>query len=49
MDTFFTFIITGGNGAPVRDGVDRASRPASRTFPYLAQPNPDPPELPEHI
>jgi hypothetical protein len=49
MDTFFTFIITGGNGAPVRDGVDRASRPASHTFPYLEPPNPDPPEPPEHI
>src|SRR4051794_27594115 len=49
MDTFFTFIITGGNGAPVHDGVDRASRPASRTFPYLAPPNPEPPKPPEHI
>jgi Domain of unknown function (DUF4331) len=49
MDTFFTFIITGGHGPPVRDGVDHASRPASDTFPYLAPPNPDPPEPPEHI
>ena len=48
MDTFFTFIITGGNGAPVRDGVDASSRPSAQTFPYLATPNPDPPEPPEH-
>jgi hypothetical protein len=49
MDTFFTFIVTGGNGPPVRDGVDRATRPASETFPYLAAPNPQPPEPPEHF
>jgi hypothetical protein len=48
MDTFFTFIITGGNGAPVRDGVDQSSRPSAQTFPYLATPNPNPPEQPEH-
>jgi hypothetical protein len=48
MDTFFTFIITGGKGAPVRDGVDQSSRPSAQTFPYLATPNPDPPERPEH-
>jgi hypothetical protein len=49
MDTFFTFIITGGHGPAVTDGVDQASSPASQTFPYLAAPNPDPPEPPEHI
>jgi uncharacterized protein DUF4331 len=49
MDTFFTFIVAGENGPPIRDGVDRSSRPASDTFPYLAAPNPDPPEPPEHI
>jgi uncharacterized protein DUF4331 len=48
MDTFFTFIVTGGNGRPIRDGVDHSSRPAAQTFPYLAAPNPDPPEPPEH-
>ena len=32
----------------IRDGVDRSTRPASRSFPYLAPPNPDPPEPPEH-
>lgn len=48
MDTFFTLFVNAGNGPVVRDGVDRSTRPASRTFPYLSPANPDPPELPEH-
>ncbi|WP_285115441.1 DUF4331 family protein [Leifsonia sp. fls2-241-R2A-40a] len=48
MDTFFTTFINAGNGPTIRDGVDASSRPASRTFPYLAEPNPEPPEKPEH-
>src|SRR3954454_15090116 len=48
MDTIFTQLVNGGNGPTIRDGVDQASRPASRTFPYLASPNPDPPEPPHH-
>jgi Domain of unknown function (DUF4331) len=48
MDTIFTQLINAGNGPVIRDGVDRATRPGSRTFPYLASPNPDPPALPEH-
>jgi hypothetical protein len=46
MDTIFTLLIAGGNGSAVRDGVDRSSRPASDTFPYLSAPNPDPPRPP---
>ena len=46
MDTFFTLIVNGGDGPPIRDGVDGATRPGSRTFPYLAPPNPDPPTPP---
>ncbi len=49
MDTIFTLLVNGGNGPVVRDGVDRATRPATRTFPYLAAPNPDPPAPPEHL
>ena len=49
MDTIFTLLINAGNGPPIRDGVDRATRPASRTFPYLAAPNPDPPQPPSHL
>ena len=48
MDTFFTQLINAGNGPVIRDGVDHSSRPASRSFPYLAPPNPDPPEPPAH-
>jgi uncharacterized protein DUF4331 len=48
MDTIFTLLVNAGNGPVIRDGVDQATTPASRTFPYLAPPNPDPPEPPEH-
>jgi Domain of unknown function (DUF4331) len=48
IDTLFTQMVNAGKGPAIRDGVDHASRPAGRTFPYLAQPNPDPPKLPEH-
>jgi hypothetical protein len=47
MDTIFTWLIAGGEGPPIRDGVDRASRPAGQAFPYLAAPNPDPPSPPQ--
>ncbi|MEU8816610.1 DUF4331 family protein [Actinoplanes sp. NPDC048796] len=49
MDTFFTFLVNGGRGPVIRDGVDRSSRPATSTFPYLAEPNPDPPKPPAHL
>ena len=49
MDTIFTLLVNAGNGPTIRDGVDRATMPASRTFPYLAPPNPDPPEPPAHV
>ncbi len=48
MDTIFTQLVNAGNGPTIRDGVDAASRPATSTFPYLATPNPHPPEPPEH-
>ena len=43
MDRIFTQLINAGNGPVIRDGVDAASRPATRTFPYLAAPHPAPP------
>jgi hypothetical protein len=49
IDTLFTQLVNAGNGPVIRDGVDRATRPASRTFPYLAAPNPEPPEPPDHV
>ena len=48
MDTIFTQLVNGGHGPTIRDGVDSATRPAGSTFPYLAPPNPHPPEPPEH-
>jgi hypothetical protein len=47
MDRIFTLLVTGGNGPAIRDGVDHSSRPASQTFPYLAEPNPHPPHPPQ--
>ena len=41
-DANLTLVITGGNGPAISDGVDQATVRASDTFPYLAQPNPDP-------
>ena len=48
MDTIFTQLVNAGNGPTIRDGVDSATRPATTEFPYLAPPNPNPPEPPEH-
>ncbi|WP_426519009.1 DUF4331 family protein [Diaminobutyricibacter sp. McL0618] len=48
MDAFFTTFINAGNGPIISDGVDKSTRPASRSFPYLSPPNPTPPEKPEH-
>jgi hypothetical protein len=49
MDGLFTLLINAGKGPVIRDGVDRSSRPASRRFPYVSPPNPDPPTPPEHL
>jgi Domain of unknown function (DUF4331) len=49
IDTLFTQLVNAGNGPVIRDGVDQATRPATRIFPYLAAPNPDPPQPPEHV
>jgi len=45
VDSLYTLMVNGGNGPRVRDGVDQATRPASRSFPYLISPNPNPPDL----
>jgi hypothetical protein len=49
MDTLFTLLVNAGSGPTIRDGVDQATVPASCAFPYLAPPNPDPPQPPEHL
>jgi hypothetical protein len=49
MDTLFTLLVNAGTGPRIRDGVDQATMPASCSFPYLAPPNPDPPQPPKHL
>ena len=48
MDRLFTLLVNAGTGPTIRDGVDAATRPGTVTFPYVAEPNPNPPEPPEH-
>ena len=45
VDTVLTLLVNNFNGPRVSDGVDQTTAPASRTFPYLQPPNPDPPPL----
>ncbi|MBV8716563.1 MAG: DUF4331 family protein [Chloroflexi bacterium] len=44
IDTLYTMIVNAYRGPRVSDGVDHPTVPASPTFPYLAPPNPNPPE-----
>src|SRR5215211_3480026 len=44
MDMLFTLLVNAGNGLRIRDGVDQATKPAGRAFPYLEAPNLDPPK-----
>ena len=48
QSAIFTQLINAGHGPTIRDGVDAATRPGTTSFPYLAPPNPNPPEPPEH-
>jgi hypothetical protein len=43
MDTIYTLLVNAGNGQRISDGVHRATVPASEDFPYMAPPNPVPP------
>ena len=40
----YALIVGAGNSPRVGDGVDQATLRASQSFPYLATPNPDPPD-----
>ena len=42
VDTYYTLLVGGVDGPRIGDGVDQATRPATRTFPYLVSPNPNP-------
>ena len=46
VDKLLSLLVDNGNGPGVTDGVDRATVPASRTFPYAQPANPNPPSLP---
>jgi Domain of unknown function (DUF4331) len=48
MDTIFTLLVNANHGPRISDGVDRATMPAAQIFPYLASPNPHPPQPPAH-
>jgi hypothetical protein len=45
VDSLYSLLVNAGEGPRIHDGVDQATRPASRSFPYLASPNPRPPDL----
>jgi hypothetical protein len=45
VDLLYTLLVGGVDGAPISDGVDHATQPAGRTFPYLCRPNLEPPDL----
>jgi hypothetical protein len=45
VGTYYTLLVGGVDGARISEGVDQATRPATRTFPYLVGPNPNPPDL----
>ena len=40
-----TLLVGGLDGPRVSDGVDGPTQPATRSFPYLVSPNPDPPDV----
>ena len=39
LDDLLTLLVNGGGGERFGDGVDAPSKPASRTFPYVREPN----------
>jgi hypothetical protein len=45
VDLLFTLMVGGVDGPHISDGVDQATRPATRSFPYLPSPNPNPPPV----
>ncbi|HYX32413.1 MAG TPA: DUF4331 family protein [Oligoflexus sp.] len=43
METFMTIMINAGHGPRISDGIDKPAVPATRIFPYLVPPEPNPP------
>lgn len=48
MDTLYTYLVNAAKGPRISDHVDVPTKLASRTFPYLAPANTNPPEAPGH-
>jgi hypothetical protein len=46
VDSLLTLLVNNGNGPVIADGVDRATKPAARIFPYAQPANPNPPGTP---
>jgi hypothetical protein len=44
-DILYTLLVGGLDGPRISDGVDGPTQPATRSFPYLNSPNPDPPDV----
>ena len=45
VDILYTLLVGGLDGPPIGDGVDQATQPATRSFPYLVPPTRIPPNL----
>ena len=45
VDILYTLLVGGVDGPQISDGVDQATQPATRSFPYLVAPNPNPPDV----
>jgi hypothetical protein len=45
VDILYTLLVGGVDGPPISDGVDQATKPATRSFPYLVAANSDPPDV----
>jgi hypothetical protein len=45
VDILYTLLVGGLDGPRISDGVDGPTQPATRSFPYLVSPNPDPPDV----
>ncbi|KYH45620.1 DUF4331 family protein [Branchiibius sp. NY16-3462-2] len=48
MDTLYTYLMNGAKGPRISDHVDGPTRRATQEFPYLVEPNPNPPSPPQH-
>ncbi|MFC6715108.1 DUF4331 family protein [Branchiibius cervicis] len=48
MDTLYTYLMNGAKGPRISDHVDGPTKRATDQFPYLVDPNPDPPSPPAH-